>query len=411
VAQDSHISDAALAGTRPVLRVLVLASQAQRDDIRRSLAALTELQLEISEADISAPPAPRAQPVDVVIFEFDNEHKLPASYTAVAELGGERPMRIALLRERASHTIREALRAGADEVLFVPADHGDLARALLKISETRKLHQSTTVAKLISMVSVTGGAGVTTTAANCALALAHSEKKKVALLDLDFQAGDLAVALILEPEQTIMNLVAPGVRLNSVQVEAALTKHSSGTYLLAAPRRIEESEQIHSAQVGEILDLMRQMVDVVIVDCGRHINDVSVAAWERSDELIYVIDQSFAAMRGVWRFLDLFGRLNLTGSQPEFVLNRWQAHHPITEKHILDTLGRKLLARIPRDEPSLEHALTRGVDLFKAAARSPLVCSYEALARAISGIERHAHKRGLLARIFTRNGAQAHPRS
>ncbi len=49
------------------------------------------------------------------------------------------------------------------------------------------------------MVSITGGAGVTTVAANCALALANCAAMKVALVDLDFQSGALEVALNVEP--------------------------------------------------------------------------------------------------------------------------------------------------------------------------------------------------------------------
>jgi pilus assembly protein CpaE len=259
---------------------------------------------------------------------------------------------------------------------------------------------------LISLVSVTGGAGVTTLAANCALALARCAGKKVALVDLDLQAGDLAVALNVEPEHSLLDLNDSNLRLNSVQVESALTRHPSGLFLLAAPRRMEEGEQIPAALVGVVVDLMRQMVDFVIVDLGRHIDDTSAVVWERSDELLYVVGQSIAAMRGAWRFLDLFGRLKPAGLQPRFVLNRWMRRHPISEKDIVDTLGRPLLARIPRDDSAQEHALGRGEDLWKAAPRSPLTRAFEALAQQISGPGDGPGKSGFLTRVFTRNGVK-----
>jgi pilus assembly protein CpaE len=400
--------DAGHAVSHRTLRVLMIADEAERDALRAALAGVTEPHLETSEIAPGAPARTAVKPTDVVIFVFHKERKPAVSDAAVA--GHERPVRIALVHERSTQTIREALRAGADEVLFLPLDSGDLARALLKISETRRLPEAVVSGRLISLVSVTGGAGVTTMAANLGLALAHSAGKKVALVDLDFQSGDLAVALNLEPERSILDLNDPNLRLNSVQIESALTRHPSGVYLLAAPARIEESEQIPSAQVGAVLDLMRQMVDVVIVDIGRHIGDVSVVVWERSDELLYVLDQSIGAMRGAWRFLDLFGRLNLAGVQPKFILNRWAAHHPISEKHIVNTLGRPLAGRMPRDDKALEQALSRGEDLWKAAPRSPLTRGYEALAHQISDVDRGKRKRaGLLSKIFARNGAR--PRS
>jgi pilus assembly protein CpaE len=260
---------------------------------------------------------------------------------------------------------------------------------LVKISETRKPQDPAPRGKLISLVSVSGGAGVTTIAANCALALAHSMGKKVALIDLDFQAGDLAVALNVEPERSILDLTQPGERLNSVRIRSALYQHPSGVYLLAAPKRIEESERIPAAQVGVVVDLMRRMVDFVIVDIGRHINDASVVVWERCDELLYVIDHSIGTVRGAWRFMDLFDRLNIAGLEPRFVFNRLTPGHPIGEKHIIiiNTLGRPLAGRIPRDDANLARVSARGEDLWKVAPRSALTLSYETLAHQVSSFE------------------------
>ena len=67
------------------------------------------------------------------------------------------------------------------------------------------------------------------------------------------------------------------------------------------------------ATVGATLDLMRQLFDFVIVDCGTHIDANTVAAWERSSHLFYVLDQSIGAARCAWRFVELVGRLGLQG--------------------------------------------------------------------------------------------------
>ena len=403
-------SQTGLSGLRRKLGVLVFADGPERGEIRAALAGLAEPPLELREENNNGATAAESGAADVIMFVFDANHKSdPASITA-ATPGAERPVRIALMRQRSAHAIREALRAGADDVLFLPLDQEDLTRALLKVSETRVAQTPAARGKLISVVSITGGAGVTTVAANCALALANCAAMKVALVDLDFQSGALEVALNVEPERSILDLNDAAARLNSVQIEAALTRHASGVYLLAAPRRIEESEQISPAQVGALLDLMGEMVEVVIVDIGRQINDASLVVWERCDELLYVLDQSIAAMRGAWRFLDLFGRLDLSSPPPKFVLNRWVARHPIGEKHLVNTLGRPLLGRIPRDDAAVEQTIVRGEDLWKVAPRSPLTRSYELLARQIIGQPRDDHKRSrLLSKIFSRNGA--HPRN
>ncbi len=286
MANGPQLSDVRTHSALHTLRLLLLADAENRAKIRAALDATTEPHLEIREGELATWSQRSADPADVVMFVFAGGNE-PGSVPALGAGVGKPPVRIALLHDRSAHAVRAALRAGADEVLFLPLDQEDLAPALLKISETRRLSEPMVRGKLISLVSVSGGAGVTTLAANCALALAHSMGKKVALVDLDFQSGDLAVALNVEPERSILDLIDPGERLNSVQIESVLTRHPSGIYLLAAPKRIEESEQITAAQVGAVLDVMRQMVEVVIVDIGRHISDTSVLVWRSvSDELL-----------------------------------------------------------------------------------------------------------------------------
>jgi pilus assembly protein CpaE len=204
------------------------------------------------------------------------------------------------------------------------------------------------------------------------------------VVDLDLQAGSMAVFLNLEPERTIMQLCEGDRRLDSIQLESALTKHPSGIYLLAAPKRIEDSELVSDKNIGEVLELMRQLFDFVVVDCGGYIDENAVAAWERSDHLSYLLDQSIAAARCAWRFVDLFGRLGLTGIEPSFILSRFVPHHPISEAQITHTLGRPIYAKIPRDEKVLERMQLRALDLWQVGSGTPLARAVEELARRLA---------------------------
>ena len=57
---------------------------------------------------------------------------------------GAPPGSFALLRDRSPDLMKRVLRAGADELLFLPLDPGDATRALLKISETRRREEKFT---------------------------------------------------------------------------------------------------------------------------------------------------------------------------------------------------------------------------------------------------------------------------
>jgi pilus assembly protein CpaE len=215
-------------------------------------------------------------------------------------------------------------------------------------------------AKTISVTSVVGGVGVTTITANLGFALLHQSDARVALLDLDFQQGGLGMLLDVNFERTILPLARHG-KLDSISLEAAMVKHSSGIYLLAAPRRIEDSEEISEQTVGAVLGLMRQLFDYVLIDCGHRVDAVSAMAWENSQEILYVLDQSVGAGRCAWRFMDVFGRLKIE-LEPRFVLNRYNPGHSISESQITATLQQPIWARIPRDDRLMEKGGGDGPD-------------------------------------------------
>ncbi len=392
-------------GRRGMLRILLVGTaDSRRQEVKAALADLGDPPIELFESGLGDPsPTNGGPPPDVVIVLFDggNEERALGYLERQTELE-QRPALFALVPERSPVLMRRILRAGADELLFMPLDAGDATRALLKISESRRREERQTGGVIMSMVSTVGGVGVTSLVGNLALALRRNLGKRVAVVDLDLQTGGLAVFLNLEPERTIMQLGENDRKLDSIQLEAALTKHPSGVYLLAAPKRIEDSELVSDKTIAAALDLLRQLFDFVIVDCGGYIDENAVAAWERSDFLFYVLDQSIAAARCAWRFMDLFSRLGLNGVEPAFLLGRYQHNHPINEEQITHTLGRPIFAKIPRDEKILERVQLRAQDLWQVGQTSPLTRGIEELARRLANGEAAIEQStGLVSRLFS----------
>ena len=397
-------------GRRGALNVsLVGEGEDQRAEVRAALAALGDPPLDIVELEPDLNGSFSAS-TDVTMVVFNGNDELSLSYLNSQAGADPRPVLFALLRERSPELMKRVLRAGADELLFLPLDPGDATRALFKISEARRREEVHGTGSIISLVSLIGGTGVTSLAANLALALRYTFDKRVAVLDLDLQTGGLSVFLNLEPERNIMSLTEGARKLDSIQLESALCKHASGIYLLAAPKRIEDSELVTDTMVGGILDLMRQLFDFVIVDCGTHIDANTVAAWERSQHLFYVLDQSIGAARCAWRFVDLCGRLGLSGVEPNFILSRFVPNHPISEDQLSHTLAKPLFARIPRDEKVLERVQLSAQDLWQVAPNAPLAKSVEELARRLEiGAESGEadNPNSLVSRLLLAIGARA----
>jgi pilus assembly protein CpaE len=388
---------------RPKISVHLLgSSDAERAQVRTALDAVNDPKLEITESAISPAAAhkgtkgsgdgqtsqpPARQAPDVVIVMLNETEEAP--FTCLQQYAGSspRPALFAVLPESSPALMRQAVRAGADELLFAPVEAGDAMRALIKVAEARQRTERGRGGMICSVTSLMGGVGVTSLSVNLALALRYALDRRVALIDLDLQTAMASVALNLEPETSLMTVVGPDKSASdSIQVEAALTKHDSGLYLLAAPKRLEESDSVDDRTVQQVLETMRQMFDFVIVDCGNHVNEQTVTVWENTDQLFYLLDQSIGGARCAWRFLNVFQRLKLVNPKLHLVLSRYMLSHPVSAEQLTQTLLRPIYAAIPRDDKTMERAEMSGQDLWHVAPNSALTKSYEELARKLAEI-------------------------
>ncbi|HUN58270.1 MAG TPA: AAA family ATPase [Candidatus Binataceae bacterium] len=384
------------------------AAEQERAKVRAVLIKMTDPVLEIAEIAPSA--VSEGMPdADLAMVLFNNEEAGPLGYLQAKAARSPRPVMIALLHERSAALMRRALHAGADELMFLPLEESEMSRVLVKLNERQRRDERKGGGHIYSFTSLAGGVGVTTLCANLTLALNYALGKSAAVVDLDLQKGGLSLALQLEPEQTIAALPDFARALDSLRLEGALTKHPSGIYLLAAPKRIEDADRILDKTVSAVLKLMQQLFDFVVVDCGQRLDENAIAAWEISDEVIYVIDQSLAAAHTVQRFEDLFERLGLPDLAQHYLLNKADPQSVISESRLEEVVGESFYATIPRDDKLMERVQLRKQNVWQAGASSAYVRAMETLAWRLT-VQREdvaASSGGLLGRLFGAFGARA----
>lgn len=373
-----------------------------RETIHKLLDQINELPLNVSE--IGTPPLPSGPDglnpqLLMVVMGADYEKwadEIHRWFDAAV-----RPLVIGLAPVRNSEAVRAALRAGAEDVIFLPADRDDIARCLVKLSETHRDIRNRHRSVICSLVSVAGGTGVSTVATALAFAVRRLSQKQCGLVDLGLQCSALPAILDLEPTRNIGELVGPGNEIDSIRLESVLTRHDSGLCLLAAPDRIEDAELVAPATVGSTLEVMRELFDFIFVDCGHELTESTVAAWRHSDFLLYVFDQSVTSVRPAQRFLELFDRLRLSGLRLEFVLNRFDAKHPITVQQLETALRRPIYVRIPRDDAAFIQAQVGGADISMVAPSSEASIGIENLARRLFDFPVLTRPdRGIFSRLF-----------
>jgi Mrp family chromosome partitioning ATPase len=174
----------------------------QRTALRESLTTLADLRMNIAE--ISAPGQAPAQSdaVRILMIVLDDDPDLWDEELRPWVESGNWSQVTAVVGRRTPEAVREALGAGANEVLFLPLDPVDLARSLWTVSEISRGGGPAGKAAY-ALVSVSGGVGVSSLTVALGLALRRLTQKQVALVDLGLQAASLAAILDLESIHSI----------------------------------------------------------------------------------------------------------------------------------------------------------------------------------------------------------------
>jgi len=380
---------------------------AQRTALRESLAALTDLRIEAAEISAPGQAPPQSDAVRVLMILLDEDADMWEEELRPWVLSHNWSQVTAVVSRRTPEAVRSALSAGANEVLFMPLDPVDLARSLWTVSEINRSGGGRASKAAFALVSVSGGVGVSSLTVALGLALRRLTQKQVALVDLGLQSAALAAILDLESIHSIGELADPTTSVDSIRLESATSKHASGLYLLSAPKRIEDGEMVSPGTIEATIGMMLQLFDYVLIDCGHHVNEGSVAAWERAGNVLYVLDQSITAVRAAQRFLDLFDRLNLKHVTLDLLLNHYRPAHSISREKIEAALHRPVAFCVPHDPAALAAAEAQGDGLSSLGAGSPMLLAVDQLAETLIGAPQavnSARKPGVFSKLMTAMG-------
>lgn len=359
----------------------------QRHELTACLGKVTELDFEIVNASEMVPYEVHhgGEFQILIVVMGDDPESWPLQTREWREKDPRRPI-IAATGNHSPGAVRQALRCGADDVIFFPVEPNDLLRSVVKIVEVNRVEIDRKGGSVCAVASVAGGVGVSSISVCLAFALRRLTGKQVALMDLGLQCGALAALLDLNPEQTLADLVDPTSSIDSIRLEAVLCRHSSGLQLIAAPKLIEEGEMVSVTTIGETLKVLRGLFDFVVVDCGHHMNEGLVSVWEQSQYLLYMVNQSLTSIRPAQQFMDLFARLKLHEVELNVVANRFIGGHPFSLEKIEDAIRRPVSAVIPRDDDLFTNLQLRAEDFSLLAANSAATAALNQLAGRLCGV-------------------------
>jgi pilus assembly protein CpaE len=243
------------------------------------------------------------------------------------------------------------MRAGVREFFTLPIDALELTAALKLATKNRDAapppDEKSSGGKLFVFLGSKGGCGVTTLAANFALALAEESSRQTLLVDLGLPLGDAAINLGIVTEYSVAGALQSADRLDAKLLSTLVAKHSSGLAILGAPSEFPEASPTEEA-VNKLVSVTRQNFDFVVVDAGSRLDLMNSALFGPSSTVFLVTQVGVSELRAANLMMKRFFARH--GENIQIIVNRYKSSDLLfDDKTITEALTRPAEWKIPDD--------------------------------------------------------------
>lgn len=146
-------------------------------------------------------------------------------------------------------------------------------------------------AKIITIASVKGGTGKTTTALNLAGTYSLLNKKTL-ILDFDLYSGGIALSLDIDIKTDLYKL-AYDMSVNDYKnIDDYILKYNEYIDIIPAPKDPRYASKIETKYINTILKKVNVKYDVVIIDTNHFLDAANLILFDKSDTIMYVMNNS-----------------------------------------------------------------------------------------------------------------------
>ncbi|MEW6096754.1 MAG: AAA family ATPase [bacterium] len=281
--------------------------------------------------------------------------------------------------------LKKAMVGGVRSFLVQPVDQLELHKVIVELfeinSQKRQSLETITTpvlvvkSKIIAMFGAKGGVGRTLVSTNLAVFMAeylNQKNKKVALIDLDLQFGDVAIMLNLTPAKTITGLSKEINELGNIDeelLESYLIKYRDKLAVLPAPLKPEEAELVKGEHIEKILDLIRRKYNYTIIDCSRILSEPVLVALSAADVIVLLLTLDIPTIKNAKLALEVMEKLGF-GPKVKIVVNRANTKMGITIAQVKEALASPIMELIPSNGCVAIPSVNEGVPFIIKSPKS-----------------------------------------
>lgn len=316
---------------------------------------------------------------------------------------------VVLTENHSNGFVEDAFAAGADDLIVLdkgpfvtPASARHVAfsieKAVARKTSPAELAEAT--GKLICVLGPKGGIGKTITACNLALALAM-RGKRVVLVDLDLQFGDVALSLGLTPDTTVYDLAVSGGELDESKIDAFLMTHQAGLRVLAAPARPDQAQAITPEFLSDVYDILRGPYDYIIVDTPPSFSPEVITSIDVSAYVCMVGMLDALSLKNTRLGLETLELMGYDSERVRIVLNRANSNVGINRTDVVSILGRAPDVLVPSHR-DIARSVNEGSPVVISQKRSDAARAFDSLAAVFATLSSEPASGGRRGRTLIR---------
>ena len=305
---------------------------------------------------------------------------------------------VAILPNNDPLVAQQVMLAGARAFLITPFSQINLVSTLRRVTELEgrrqqtqaylptQLPEATRPLRSVTFYSPRGGTGVTSLAANTAIALAEETGKKVLLFEGKVFFGHLEVMLNLKVQNALSDLIPHATNLDEGLIRDVVCPHPSGIHVLLAPSNAQIAQGIRAEDIYNIFIGVSRYYDYVVVDAGGPLNDISVTLMDATDRILLVTTPDLASLHDTSRFLQLSRSLSYPAEKILMILNKAGVEGGVKLKDIEAVLHNQVYHQIANDPANVLRSINRGIPFLVYYPRSSASKSVQQLAQNLAAI-------------------------
>src|SRR5262245_1553073 len=273
---------------------------------------------------------------------------------------------------------------GIAQVLSMPFNGYDLMSTITGVHKAAAASTEHGPSKLVVVFAPKGGVGKTTLAFNLGVA-ASGLGLKTALIDGSIQFGDLR-GLLRAPRDAPSMLDLPTDRISEGDLAEVVWHGPANVDILLAPPRIEMAEMVLIRDIEKTISLMRRIYDLVIVDTGVGLDELTLALLDQADTILEIVTYDATTIRNTIAMAETFQKIGYPPSKVRYLVNRADAAAGIDPGDLRTALGREPEYRIRSEGQIVGPASNQGAPYVIAEPGANVSRDTIEVARALFGV-------------------------